>query len=305
MRLLRHKKGQVGGAESDVEAEIGKQLIELILAIVIGASAIAYAVSVGSNMRIMEVRSARDLALTIEAIEGSPGNMLFSYADGFGFQYKFSTNRVEVYLGNEPTDINSLNFFFFPQDSAISFIFPKDALGPPIGQQKTAIALKKSYPQFIFGASDLVFSVSNCEKADFKGSIDVLVFYSSTDDSLRNAVNDNFKSAVLSISYYDNPSGFEAAAKANPSAIIVEISLSQEESEIKIFSLTDKKANTIACTAQNLFNAKQVSSVVLGTSSKDNLNLINPSSLKFEIGSKADYNDAIQTIVKSIEAQMQ
>jgi len=295
MRLLRHKKGQL--------EIIGRQLIEVILAFIVAVAAISYAYAVGSNLRIMEAKSARDLALTIETMQGSQGNVLFSFADAFGFQYKFGKNRVDVYLKDEPTEANSLNYYLFPQDSQIQFIFPEKVIAP--GEEgRTVVVLKKSFPHFFFSSADLSFSSSACEKIDTSNDQkNVLVLFSGKDESLKKTVQEalvpSIKALAIGCSFYEKAEDLRNAAKASPNSIILEISDSSE-SEVKISALGERNARSLSCLIKNLLTEKGILATVLGTSAEDNPNLINPASLKIEVGQSLPYKNIMESLSEGI-----
>src|SRR3989338_55598 len=155
LKLFKQKKGM---------KEFYKVIIELFLAIMIILLAITYAVSVGTGTRIIREKTARDVALTIEAIQASPGAVFFSYADTKGFIYGFNGNRLDVYSSGDDTTTGSNTYYFFPKDLALAFNIPDEKIGVSEGQKRTVLSFKKNYPEFAINNFDLTLESVNCEK---------------------------------------------------------------------------------------------------------------------------------------------
>ncbi len=297
LRPLRQKKGQW--------EILGRQIIEVILALIVFIAALAYGVAVGSDLRIMKQKSARDLSLTIESAEAAPGSVFFSYADAFGFQYRFTTNRVDVYLMEESTITPSLTYYLFPQDSQLKFLFPPAALGPGI-TEKTVVSMKKSHPNFAFDQNDISFASTNCEKVDTSGDAKKVILLDRTGDEsvqemLRNSVlAPSLTAAGISANYYDSTANFQTVAEASPDAIILEIGQPVIDSNVNILSLPEKKARKLSCLIRNSLMKQNIKTTVLATSQQDNRNMMNPVSLRVEISPTAPQREIISSIAGSI-----
>ena len=282
-RPLRQKKGQF--------ELVGELLIQILLAFIILAAALAYSVSVASNLRVMKAVSARDVALLAEISEAAPGSIYFSYADGFGFKYTFGRNRVDVYLKDEDIAPKSLTFYLFPQDSVLKFLLPNAVIGPvDAEQQRTIVSLKKSFPNLEFGVGDTkTFSSSSCEWINVSQDKRVILILDiSGDADLGRKIQGVFKpglgSSALAL-YYNNEGAFQDDAKKpeNENAVLVEISPASADSTVKIFSMNNAKAKRMACLVKNRLAQKNFASASLGTSAEDNPHFTHPVSLKFEV----------------------
>lgn len=298
LRPLRHKKGQF--------EIIGKQLIEIILALIVLIAVVSYVVSVSNGLRVMKIKSARDIALTVETMQGTQGSVLFSFADAFGFQYEFTQNRVDVYRRDEETASRSITYFYFPQDNALKFLYPNQIIGPG-GQERTVVSLKKSFPEFTFGQDDLSFASSSCEKIDVSAEPKmVLVMVSTADENIKGYANSilipSLSGKGINAKYYDNSDQLIADAKANPGAVVIELASSGNEN-IRVYNTPDKKAISISCWMKNLLIKKSASfsPTVSTANSNSNPNLVNPISLRIEIMENSPYHEVMGIIAQALQ----
>ncbi len=282
------------------------QWFELIFAVLVLVAALAYSVSVGTDMRIMKEKSARDMALTVETMVGSPGSVLFGYADSFGFQYQFRPNRVDVYSRDEQTFNPASTYYIFPQDSEMRFLFPATILGPN-GGEKTVVSLKKNFDSFTFGQEDLTFSSSSCEKITVPKS-PVLILRSSADPKLKELIEKNLMPALRTIGVdatpYDDLGALKSALSGNKDTVMLEIStlaVGQDDSNkntIRILANPDKKARRISCIIKNKLQESNLYSTSLADSSPD---FVTPVSLKIEISADLPYETVIGKIADSLK----
>jgi len=297
---LRHKKGQT---------DLAKQLIESILALIILIAAVAYAVAVGTDTRIIKLVRARDVAFTVEAVQASPGAVLFSYADNFGFVYKFSKGRVDVYSLNEGHQEPSMTYYRFPFDSQLKF--PSPVLLGPGADDNTAVSIKKSYPLITFGQEDLSFSNSHCEQIDVSADQKkVLILYRSADESrsaddstkreLENLVS-MLAATDINAEYFETEKDFIDKAGRNPDALILDVENGLYGDYVKIYSLGDKKARRLACTTANNLDSRNMRVSVMGTSEENNLALLNPASIRIEPAPSTPRKEMVLAIFHGIK----
>ena len=126
---------------------------------------------------------------------------------------------------------------------------------------------------------------------------------STNDEAIKNAVKDTLPSlASINAKYYENPDQFIADAKANPDAVLVEVTVSSS-TNLRIFQTTDRKAASLACTIKNRLVQKSSSfaPTMSATNSNQYPNLVNKVSLRIEINQESPYSEAIKTIAEGLK----
>ena len=266
LRVFRHKKGM---------KELYKLIIELVLAIMVTVAAITYAVSVGSGTRIIKEKTARDVALTIEAVQAPPGAVFFSYADTKGFTYGFAGNKVSVYAKDDDTSADSNTYYYFPKDSALNFIIPKDKIALLEGQKNTVISMKKNYPNFELNSNDLSLEAMTCEKiSDISKDPKVIIIYDTSEqDIIHTAVENLLKPKLGAVFQSQDIFTFtgegtkdQMEAKANEvqGAIVLQIADNPgTNTDVKLSINADKKSRRLGCIARNILESKRISSAIV------------------------------------------
>ncbi|MEM4336431.1 MAG: hypothetical protein QXG86_00305 [Candidatus Woesearchaeota archaeon] len=272
MLIFKQKRGM---------KELYKIIIEIFLAIMVTTAAISYAVSVGTGTRLLKEKTARDLALTMEAIEASPGAVFLSYADLRGFVYGFLNNRINVYSIDEDVTKDSNTYYFFPKDLALNFIIPKEKIYPLEDQNRTVLSFKKTPPDFFINNNDLTLESMNCEKIDVSKDEKLIFIYDSTGQGLqffdkknKEEINKLIQQSLipslqpgLEARYYTDKEKFEQEFQNKKTALFIEIRGVDyiEDSSAKIYINSERKSRRLACIIKNrIYKQNLVATINIG-----------------------------------------
>jgi len=288
LKVFKQKKGM---------RELYKMLIELLLALMVMSSAIWYGVSVGTGMRLIKEKAARDVALTVESVEAAPGSVFFSYADTMGLKYKFSRNTVDVYSGGEDTSAPSSAFYFYPEDTALKFTLPGEAVAPQQGQKKTVVSMKKNSPEFFINSYDLSLEAMNCEKINASGDLQKVIIYDSGPKKEGSAGGAGVPSVfydeihqslipklgIIESQYDTDKDRVKSIVLQDQKSILLEIADSPGgDTDVKLYISSDKKSRALGCITRNLLAKNRISATVLAERYYD---FASPVRMKAEIGS--------------------
>ncbi|MBW3022881.1 hypothetical protein KY308_02160 [Candidatus Woesearchaeota archaeon] len=300
LKILKHKRGM---------NEVYKVIIELFIALMVMIAVISYSVNVGTAVRIFKEKTARDVALTIETIQASPGAVLFSYADVRGFVYGFDSNRINVYTQDEDQTLNSNTFYFFPKDLDFTFSIPKEKIRPEIGASRTVLSYRKNYPIFDINSQDLSLDAITCQKINVSSDVKAFIVYSeksliesSEAESYRQKIESKLLPLLRAVAPSQNvffvtgKDQLLTASQNNPQAIVLEVSdVYNEYINAEFFISADKKAQRFACLSKNLLNKENLESVIHGESFED---IQNPIILKIQ-ANRADFEKTMEILGKA------
>jgi hypothetical protein len=234
MRLFKQKRG--------VESIQDMLLLffEIFLLLVVGISLMFYTVKIKDDTLFQRIHHAKDISFLIDAMQSVPGNVIYYYPEGYGFDYNFEGNKAMIIEPNlKMTSLTSV-YYVFAKDSGVNFKYPQRPLTKGMDVE-TKLIFKKTDEFEINPASEEI-DLRICPIVNTKDSKITI-----------KAPTDVLKGHLMS-------SG--RVVESDAPLLVLEYG-SVSDVNVEIYSKTSPEAMKLACLIYNELKKKGISSVIL------------------------------------------
>lgn len=234
MRIFKHKRGV------ETIQDMLLLFFEIFLLLVVGISLMYYTVKINDDTLFQRIHHAKDISFLIGAMQSVPGNVIFYYPEGYGFDYKVEGNRVMVI---EPqlkmTSLSSV-YYVFAKDLSINFKYPPSPLTRGMDPE-TRLILKKT-DEFEINPDD--------ENIDFR--VCPVANTSSSTFRIEEPPENVLKGYLMTSSNI---------VESSPQALVLEFG-SVSSMNVTIYSKASIDAMKLACLIHNELKKKQIISAI-------------------------------------------